>query len=226
MNMINHIAFIMDGNRRWARQNNLQLHTAYKTGGGKIEEIADYLITKNIKYATFYAFSTENWNRSESELNTIFNIMREYIDKIKILNTKKNIGVRFIGDIDNLPEDIKDSAHDVNARYCVEPKITIIIALNYGSRNEIMRAINKIIQDGTHIISENQINEYLDTKSIPDPDILIRTGGNRRLSNFLMIQAAYSEIYFIQDLWPDITKDEINKILDDFYFNVSKNHGA
>lgn len=216
-NIPNHIAIIMDGNRRWAKQRNLEIKLGHKKGADNLENIAKYCNNIGVKYLTVYAFSTENWKRPKIEVDTLMNLLVTYLKKeIKELH-ENNVVITTIGDISALPENcIKelDGAYELTKN---NTGVNLNLALNYGSRHDIKNAIIDIVKnvkcDKLNIedINENTIKNYLSTKSIPDPDLIIRTSGEQRLSNFLMWEAAYSEFYFTDVHWPDFNEEELQK---------------
>lgn len=221
MQKANHIAFIMDGNRRWAKERNKSIKQGHINGSEKIEEIVDFLSQNDIKYATFYVFSTENWSREQSQVDDLMDLMRHYLkNNLQKIQKDKKFNIKFIGNITNLPNDIqlliKDSEFDAN-------RTTIIFAINYGSTDEIVRAVNKIKKNGD--ISISDLEKSLDTYGVPNPDIIVRTGGHRRLSNFLLLQGAYSELYFLDTLWPELSCSEVLEVVNDFNKNVIINIG-
>lgn len=226
-NSVNHIAFIMDGNRRWAKTRNLPEIFGHREGSKKILEMVNFAINLKIKYLTFYTFSTENWNRDKKSIDELFNLMNEYIDK-EGDGIRKDERIKFsvIGNIEKLPENLYKKIVDLQI-YCskkISTEIDLIFAINYGSRSEIVNAVNEIIATGEKNITEEKFEYFLSTYKIPDPDILIRTGGMMRISNFLLWQLSYSELFFTNTLWPDFNEKELKKILSDYYFRV-RNYG-
>lgn len=219
MNLVppKHIAIIMDGNRRWAKKNKLPAilghrHAAFET----IETIIDASIDNNIKFLTLWAFSTENWNRTRQEVQGLFNLFREVLnDDINKLN-KKGVKIRTIGDLSKFPTDIQDKFNDLKKKTKNNNNLTLIFALNYGGRDEIIRAIKKIPQKEISSLTESTFDSYLDTKDIPDPELLIRPGGEIRLSGFLPWQTQYTEFYFTDKLWPDFTKADLEKAIAEY----------
>lgn len=213
----------MDGNRRWAKEKLLPSKQGHKKGAEKLIKISEYLYEYDIKYATFYAFSTENWSRSKEEVETLLNLIREYLKKdIKKIQNDSRFNLNIIGNIENLPIDIKDELSKIKKDFSKnKDKLTITIAINYGSLDEIKRACNYVIQNK---LSGDDILNHLDTKDLPNPDIIVRSGGESRLSNFLLLQSAYSEIYFSKTLWPDFSKKDLNIILD-WFSKIKRNYG-
>ena len=218
MKIPEHVAIIMDGNGRWAALRNLPRAAGHKAGCDTLEAITDACAELGIKYLTVYAFSTENWKRSEEEVSALMNLFRVYIKKFHSVFIKNEIRMRFIGDISRLDKDIIDSINQVAEDTKNFSRITLTCAINYGGRDEIRRAVKNMIADGIEPaqVSENKISEYLDTFGLPDPDLLIRTSGELRISNFLLWQIAYSEIYVTDTYWPDFNKDELLKAIESF----------
>lgn len=210
---LSHIAFIMDGNGRWAKQRGLPRKIGHKYGAKAFEETVKNCHSLGIKTVTVYAFSTENWSRPQEEVDAILNLMRSYIDE-----AKKYDGVRviFIGDKSPLPDDIKRLM--INLENSTENFLNILnIAFNYGGRAEIVHACNDLIRSGKQSISEDDISNHLYTKISPDPDLIVRTANEFRLSNFLLWQCAYSELYVTKTLWPDFNMKELMKAIKSFY---------
>lgn len=210
---LSHIAFIMDGNGRWAKKRGLPRKIGHKYGAKAFEETVKNCHSLGIKTVTVYAFSTENWSRPQEEVDAILNLMRSYIDE-----AKKYDGVRviFIGDKSPLPDDIKHLM--ISLENSTENFSNILnIAFNYGGRAEIVHACNDLIRSGKQSISEDDISNHLYTKISPDPDLIIRTANEFRLSNFLLWQCAYSELYVTKTLWPDFNMKELMKAIKSFY---------
>jgi len=221
MNPIKHMAIIMDGNGRWGLKNKNSRNLGHKEGLKTVEMVMKYCIKKKIKFLTLYAFSTENWKRPLKERNYLFMLLESYlIEKLEKLNDEK-IKIKILGEkkfYDKL-NNLLDFAEKKTMR---NTKLQINLALNYGSKKEIANAFNKLRKRSK--ISENDINNNLYTKNIPDPEILIRTGNTQRLSNFLLWQAAYTEIFFEKKLWPDFKYEDLNKIMKRFS-NIKRNFG-
>ena len=209
---LKHIAFIMDGNGRWANKRGMPRELGHKKGVEVFSKITEYCHKIGIKYITVYAFSTENWKRPQKEVEGIMKLLDEYLDK----SISNDACVRFIGDISRLESDLVDKIRKMEEKTAMGTRV-LNVALNYGSRAEIVNACNKLIASGKDNISEQDINESLYTGGCPDPDLIVRTGGDLRISNFLLWQAAYSELYFTETLWPDMNEDEVNKAIEDFY---------
>ncbi len=221
MNPIKHMAIIMDGNGRWGLKHKNSRNLGHKEGLKTVEMVIKYCIKKKIKFLTLYAFSTENWKRPLKERNYLFRLLEIYlIEKLEKLNNEK-IKIKILGEkkFYNKLNKLLDLAEKKTTR---NTKLQINLALNYGSKKEIVYAFNKLKKRSK--ISENDINNNLYTKNIPDPEILIRTGNTQRLSNFLLWQAAYTEIFFEKKLWPDFKYEDLNKIIKRFS-NIKRNFG-
>lgn len=215
--MINHVAFIMDGNRRWARKRLLPLAVGHTRGYQAIEPLIAYASKKGIKYLTFWAFSTENWNRDRKEVDVLLQIFRKLFAD-EIVNRLHKIGVKItvLGNIDAFPKDIADNIKKLIETTKNNTTITVNIGLNYGGRAEILQAVNRLLQDGIKNIDEEIFSSYLYTKDIPDPDLIIRTSGEQRLSGFLPWQSVYSELYFTNVYWPDFNEKEFEKAIEEY----------
>ena len=219
-----HVAIIMDGNGRWGVKKKKSRNYGHKQGLETVEKIINAAILKKVKYLTLFVFSTENWKRPKKEVSYLFKLLEHYIDN-KINNLlKKNIKIKIIGNINTFPASLKMKIKRVEKQSKNKNKIQVNMALNYGSRQEILKSIKLIIKN-KQILNENNINKYLYTKGIPDPEILIRTGNTNRLSNFLLWQSAYTEIFFIKKLWPDFNQKDFFYILNK-YKNISRKFGG
>ena len=201
-NMVNHIAFIMDGNRRWGKKKKLPVIEGQKMGSEITKKIVAKSLKLGIKYLTFYSFSTENWNRSRSEVLKLQKLLEFYLDSEIENFKKKKINFTFIGDISRFSSVVRNKLINLKNITSDFSKLFFILALSYGSRDEIIEAVKKITKN-IKKINENDISKNLMTSSFPDPDLVIRTSGEKRLSNFLLWQIAYSELYFTKTLWPD-----------------------
>ncbi len=219
-----HVAIIMDGNGRWAKKRNLPRNMGHKQGGKTVEAICEDAYKLGIKYVTLYAFSTENWSRPEEEVSALMNLLRNYMKDCLKNAEKNNMRVKVIGDLSALDEDLQQSIRVLEKESEKYTGLRFQIALNYGGRDEILRAVQKISEDtkkgvlGTEKLSADTFASYLDTAGIPDPDLLIRTSGEQRLSNYLLWQLAYTEFYFTDVLWPDFTKEDLIDAI--AYFNT------
>jgi undecaprenyl diphosphate synthase len=218
-NIPQHIAIIMDGNGRWAKLKNKRRNEGHRKGGETLEKITDYANQLGVKYLTVYAFSTENWNRPQEEVDGLMKLLKRSIEQYYRRAKKDNIRFLFIGDRTRLSKDIQESMKALEDFTASKDGLCLIIALNYGGRDEIIRGCKKLIKDiQEHKLSLEDISEecfasYLDTKGIPDPDLMIRTSGELRTSNYLPWQLAYSEFYFTDCLWPDFTPMHLDEAL-------------
>ena len=216
---LNHLAIIMDGNRRWAKARNLDPVKGHEYAAKNvIEPIIEKCVELKIPYVTFWAFSTENWKRDEEELKGLFNIFRFALGTLALKFIARGAKLRILGDINRFPKDIAGKVLEMMAKSAKNDAITVTFALNYGGRDEILRAVKKIVSEK---ISADQITEdvfaaHLDTAGIPDPDFIIRTGGDQRLSGYLPWQSVYAELYFTPILFPDFTPQELQNALDRF----------
>ena len=222
MNPLNHVAIIMDGNGRWGLKYKNSRNEGHKSGLNTVEKIIKETIKQKINYLTLYAFSTENWNRPKKEINYLFNLLEDFLSKkIKDLH-KQNIKLNIIG-VKNFSKKLNKLLKLSEKKTSKNSKLQINLALNYGSKFEIINAIKKIVKSKNKI-NEKNLSKYLFTKNIPDPEILIRTGNTKRLSNFLLWQLAYSEIFFEKKLWPEFSENDFNKIIREFK-NIKRNFG-
>ncbi|QKG79006.1 isoprenyl transferase [Tenuifilum thalassicum] len=217
-----HVAIIMDGNGRWAKKRGNQRIFGHRNGVNAVKAATEAAGEIGVKYLTLYAFSTENWNRPKSEVDALMSLLVETINSEMNTLLKNGIRVLTIGDITKLPKEVQKKLIDIKEKTAHCETITTVLALNYGARYEITEAVKKIsnsVKNGDlnpEDISINTISENLDTANIPDPDLLIRTSGELRLSNFLLWQLAYAELYFTPVLWPDFTKDDFFKAIIDY----------
>jgi undecaprenyl diphosphate synthase len=211
---LKHIAIIMDGNRRWAKKRNLPIAVGHRTGADTLQKIIEYCIDIKLKYLTVYAFSTENWKRSPEEVNDLMNLLREYLVKLEKDNKDRNAKIRIIGDINRLDEDLQEKIIRIQERTSQNTGLVINVALNYGSRDEIIHAIKSLSKDELESLDMEKFSEKLYTYPCPDPDLIIRTAGEQRLSNFLLWQAAYSEFWYTDVLWPDFSEKELDKAIE------------
>ncbi len=210
-----HVAIIMDGNGRWAESRGLPRTEGHRVGVKVVREIVEASVERGIGYLTLFAFSTENWKRSKEEVNFLFSLftdaVTEYIPDLK----RNSVKLNFIGDIEGLPYFLRQSLSYALNETKTGSKLLLTVALNYGGRREIIEAVKKALNSKIDI-DEESFKQFLYTKDIKDPDILIRTSGEMRISNFLLYQIAYTELFFTKTLWPDFTKEEYFKILDEF----------
>ena len=217
-----HIAIILDGNGRWAKAKGMPRNYGHAQGSKNVERICEEAWRMGIKYLTVYAFSTENWSRPENEVAALMTLLRNYMKTCLKTAAKNDMKIRVIGDIDPLDDDIKKRIRELETATVNNGGLNFTIALNYGSRDEMTRAARKMAQDcadgklDPEQIDESVFESYLDTHGIPDPDLMIRTSGEQRLSNYLLWQLAYSEFYFTDVPWPDFTKEELVKAIEEF----------
>lgn len=214
-NLPNHIAIIMDGNGRWAKSKGFPRVEGHRRGASVARNLVRYAHSRGIKYLTFFVFSSENWARPAKEVHSLMNMMRSYLKKdVKELD-ELNARLHVIGDMAKLPEDIAVSINNWQEKTKNNDGMHVVMALSYGGRREIIDAVKRIVTDNlsTDDITEGVFSSYLDTKDIPDPDLLIRTSGEQRISNFLLWQLAYTEMYFTNTYWPDFNEAEFEKAL-------------
>ena len=217
-----HIGIIMDGNRRWAKAQGKPAGLGHKEGAKTLENIVRYANKIGLKYITVYAFSTENWKRSEEEVKGLMSLLQNYLEDYSKRADTENIKIKVLGDISALSEGMQKSIKNCIDRTKLNTGVTFSIALNYGGRTEILEAIKTIAKDvklgkiAEKDITEQVINEHLYTKDIPDPDLIIRTSGEKRLSGFLTWQSTYSELYFIDKNWPDFTEKDLDEAIEEY----------
>ncbi|MFA4032599.1 isoprenyl transferase [Blautia stercoris] len=215
----NHVAIILDGNGRWAKKKGMPRTYGHAKGCENLEKICSVAKELGVKYLTVYAFSTENWKRSKEEVDALMKLFRNYMKKCIKISRDNKMQVRVIGDPTAFDPDLQEKIKELEEYSSQYDELYFQIALNYGSRDEIKRAVQKMAEDvkaeklNPEEISERTISDYLDTKGLPDPDLLIRTSGEERLSNFLMWQLAYTEFYFTDVAWPDFNKAEFEKAI-------------
>lgn len=219
-----HVAIILDGNGRWAKKRFLPRNMGHSQGAKVVEQICEDAWDLGIKYLTVYAFSTENWSRPEKEVSALMKLLRKYlVDSIE-RTTKNNMRVRVIGEKSRLSEDIREVIEKLEKVSAANTGLNFTIALNYGSRDEMVRAMRRMAADccadvlRPEDITEEVFNSYLDTRELPDPDLMIRTSGEQRLSNWMLWQLAYTEFYFTDVLWPDFNKQELIRAIE--YYNT------
>ena len=222
MNVPQHVAIILDGNGRWAKSKGMPRNYGHAQGSKNVERICEEAWRLGIKYLTVYAFSTENWNRPQDEVDALMNLLRRYMKTCLTTASKNDMKVRVIGDITRLDEDIRSRILELEEATKNNGGLNFQIAINYGSRDGLVRGIRRLAQDCVDNkqdpaeITEAVIERYLDTHGIPDPDLLIRTSGEQRLSNFLLWQLAYTEFYFTDVHWPAFTKEELIKAIEQY----------
>ena len=210
------VGIIMDGNGRWANARGLSRSEGHKAGAKVIEEVIRTLNDLGVHHVTLYAFSTENWKRPKEEVDGIMNLIYGYLDRVGKIGKEYDTSVRFIGDKSRLPERLRKKCIEIENASLSGSHI-INVALNYGGRDEIVRAVNEAIKEGCSPVTEADISRHLYTSDSPDPDLIIRTGGDLRISNFMIWQSAYSELYVTDTLWPDFGRDEMIKAAEEFY---------
>ena len=216
MMLPSHIAIIMDGNGRWGLKKYKDRNKGHYYGLQNINKVIKNCIKLKIKYLTLYTFSTENWNRPKKEIDYLFYLFKFFYKKNINKINKNNIRIKFIGDLKNIPNDLKLIINKIQEKTTNNNAITAVFAFNYGAKSELINAFKNIVKNKKKAISEQLISNNLYTKDIPDPDILIRTGGNKRLSNFLLWQLSYAELFFIDKNWPDFSLLDLKKIINTF----------
>lgn len=221
-----HVAIIMDGNGRWAKERGLDRTEGHRNGIKPVQIITRISAKQGIKFLTLFAFSTENWKREAKEVNFLFHLFVDSINTYMPELHENGVKINFIGDINPFPQFVKKMIQFAVKTTKNNTRMVLSIALNYGGRREIIQAVEKLLLLGkTHEITEEVFKQFLYTKDQPDPDLIIRTGGEKRLSNFLLYQSAYSELFFTDTLWPDFTEREFLQILQEFSKRVRK-YGA
>ncbi|MCI8884575.1 MAG: isoprenyl transferase [Dorea sp.] len=222
MGIPQHVAIILDGNGRWAKSKGMPRNYGHAQGSKNVERICEDAWRMGIKYLTVYAFSTENWNRPQDEVDALMKLLRNYMKTCLKTAAKNDMKIRVIGDVSRLDSDIRSRIAELEESTKNNGGLNFQIAINYGSRDEILRAVRRIADDCVNQkadpaqIDERMFGQYLDTHDIPDPDLLIRTSGELRLSNYLLWQLAYTEFYFTDIHWPDFTKEELMKAIDQY----------
>ncbi len=213
-NLPKHIGIIMDGNGRWATKRGLPRNFGHKEGINAVERTIDALIKFKVKIVTFFAFSTENWKRSRQEIDGIVELVRSFLKEKKEEFLLKGVKVMSIGDISAFPRDLVEELEEIEEKTKNNDSLIVNLAINYGGRDDILRAVNNLIAQGAKNITKEDISANLYTKDLPDPDFIIRTSGEERISNFMIYQMAYSELYFPKTLWPDFDEKEVRKALE------------
>ena len=223
---VNHVAIIMDGNGRWAKSKNKSRNYGHYQGTRNIEPLIVFCIKKKISFLTLFAFSIDNWKRPKNETLYLFNLIEKFVEEKQNLFFRKKIKIKFIGEIKKLEKKMQKIIFGIENKTKKNKDITVNIALNYSSKEEILNLCKKLVKNKrNNKISIKDIEENLYTSKIPDPEILIRTGGYQRLSNFLLWQISYSELFFLKKLWPDFTYRDLNLILKK-YQNIKRNFGG
>lgn len=211
-----HIAFIVDGNRRWAKSHLMPALLGHRQGVKNLKKVFLYLLEEKIEYASFYCFSTENWSRSIDEVEGLINLMEEYFKKGEKFFLENDIKVEIFGDISRFPEKVTELLKSTVLATTNCKTLKVGFCLNYGGREDIVQAVNKIIDDGKKVVTKDDISKNLFTKNFPDPDLVIRTSGELRISNFMLWQISYSELYFTNKMWPDFDKAELDLAIKEF----------
>ncbi len=224
MNDLKHLAIIMDGNGRWAERQEKRRSTGHEQGAKNVRIITEYCAKIGVEYLTLYAFSTENWKRPKTEIEFLMKLLDKFLKKELKTFLQNDIKFDVIGDIKKFSNSLQKTILSIKDKTSTCKGMTQILAINYGSRDEITRAVNRAIKDGK-MLKEKDIDKLLDTSNFPDVDLLIRTGGDQRLSNFLLWQSAYAELFFTATLWPDFSTGELETILSK-YRRTSRRFGA
>jgi len=217
-----HVAIIMDGNGRWAKRRGLPRIAGHYRGAEVAERIVQHALNVGIKHLTLYAFSTENWARPPEEVKALFELLTQYLSSKKEKIYKLGIRVRFIGRKDRIDQKLKSLMKEIEDASRDNKNMTLNLAIDYGGRDDILRAVKKILKSPPSRIDEETFSQFLDLACSPDPDLLIRTAGEKRVSNFLLWNIAYTELYFTDTLWPDFTEEEFDKALEDYAKRVRK----
>jgi undecaprenyl diphosphate synthase len=215
-NVPKHIAFIMDGNGRWAKKRLQPREHGHAVGAKKFKEIVQHCADIGVEYVTVYAFSTENWKRPKKEVDAIMQLFRDYIREAIRDFEKKDIRILFIGNRDVFDDDLKNEMEKAE-KLTADRHKTLCIAINYGGRGEIVDAVNKMIASGKTSVTEEDITKEIYSGAVPPPDMIVRTGGEIRLSNFLLWQSAYAELFFTETLWPDLKTEEVDSLIETYY---------
>ena len=230
MSVPRHVAIILDGNGRWAKAKGLPRTAGHTAGAKNVEVVCEEAYKMGIEYLTLYAFSTENWNRSKEEVTALMNLLNQYLKNCLKTAKKNNMRIRVIGDISRLDPSMQEKICLLEKESASYTGLNLTIAINYGSRDEIVRGIKRMYQDveehklDADAISEDTVSKYLDTADLPDPDLMIRTSGEQRLSNYLLWQLAYAEFYFTPVAWPDFHGEELRKAVE-AYENRDRRYG-
>jgi len=213
-----HVGIIMDGNRRWGRERNLPTYEGHLKGYEKIKKVSGWFFSRGVKVLSLFAFSTENWNRSLEEVNYLMKLLKTAIDEESVEAQKKGHKILISGRIDELPGDLPDSCYDIMNKTKAGSRGTLNICLNYGGRVEIIDAVKKIIKNNVELaqIHDGMIRKYLYAPDLPDPDVIVRTSGEQRLSGFLLWQAAYAELIFLKKYWPDFEESDVETIIEEY----------
>lgn len=216
MKIPKHVGIIMDGNGRWAKQRGLKRTMGHEKGAKVAEDVIQWASDMGIRYLTLYSFSTENWKRPKEEVSFLFSLMVRYLESRLNKIIKENVRVRFTGRIEELPQEVFEVCKRIEEKSRNNSKIDVILAVNYGGRREIVDAVNNLLKEKKNNITIEDISNNLYLPDVPDPELVIRTSGEVRISNFLLWQIAYSELYFTNTLWPDFTKEDLIRALEDY----------
>ena len=211
-----HIAIIMDGNGRWARQRGMPRIMGHYRGAEVAEDIVKYCADLGVEYLTLFAFSTENWKRPKEEVELLFDLLKNYLTQKKEELIKERVRLKFIGRRDRIGKELRRLMEELERDTAEDFRITVILAVDYGGRDDILRAVNKVMRLEFDHVDEDTFSYFLDLGEIPDPDLMIRTAGEKRISNFLLWNLAYTELYFTDVCWPDFTKEELLKAIEDY----------
>ena len=225
MNLPQHIAIIMDGNRRWAESRRLPPLAGHHAGVKSMRSTVEYLGNHGLKYLTVYGFSTENWSRDPDEVQGLFSLFTEVLNKDTLELNEKNVRLRHVGRLNEIPSEAQKAINSAVDLTSDNTGMTLNFAVNYGGRQEILDAVNRLMKDTPSQVDESLFRRYLYSDNMPDVDLLIRTGGDLRVSNFLIWQTAYSEFFFTDVLWPDFTVEELDKALE-AYANRQRRFGG
>lgn len=209
------VGIIMDGNRRWAREHNLPTLEGHRRGYGKLKEALEWCKEEKIQHLVVYAFSTENWGRSEEEVTYLMDLFREMSKELSKLN-KEDSAVHFVGDLSRFPDDLRKKIDELHTESKEDATQHLWVAASYGGRSEIVSAVNALAKKETGPYTESDVAEALWTYPMPDPDLIIRTGGDHRISNFLLWQGAYAELFFIDTYWPAYTREDFKRVLEEY----------
>jgi undecaprenyl diphosphate synthase len=212
------VGIIMDGNRRWAKAKGMLTLEGHREGSRRLKDVVTWMKEAGVKHSIFYTFSTENWNRSPEEVSYLFNLIREFAEREVAHFHSEDFRLHFVGDLSRFPKDLQEALRKAEEKTAKNEGHHIYLALNYGGRQEILSAVRALLAEGADPkdITEEYFAKHLQTGDMPDPDLIIRTSGEMRLSGFLPWQAVYSELFFTETLWPDFTKEEFEKILEEF----------
>lgn len=223
---LSHIAFIMDGNGRWAKRRGLPRTAGHAKGAAVFKKMTSWCKAIGIRYMTVYAFSTENWKRPPEEVKGIMQLLAKYMEEAEKTAEEENAAIRFVGDLSMLEPALVARAKEIEQNTAKYQSFTLLIALSYGGRDEIVHAVNQLLQEGKTAVSKEDICTHLYTAGIPDPDLVVRTGGEYRISNFLLWQSAYAEYIFTPVLWPDMSKKILYRMVQQFYHRCRRYGGV